>query len=184
LSGWDKGLDLEATLRKLLEYRRFIRGRVLRPRYRAALRDVNILVLALVNGLRISEAIESYYMWLESNGAESRFNVKLAKSRDRYRLCIVPGIFDKVDLAATKNLPRPRKQALNNFSRRNFGFNTHSLRYAFINYLLSRGVDVPLVSKIVGHKNLDTILAYIQSKRAQETLESIQKLLGRLDKRG
>jgi len=183
LGSWDRGLDLEATLKRLLEYRRFVRGRVLRPRYRAALRDVNILVLALTNGLRISEAIECYYMWLESNGAESRFNVKLAKSRDRYRLCIVPGIFDKVDLAATKNLPRPRKQALNNFSRRNFGFNTHSLRYAFINYLLSRGVDVPLVSKIVGHKNLDTILSYIQSKRAHETLETLQSILKRLDKK-
>jgi len=183
LGSWDKGLDFEATLKRLLEYRKFIRQRVLKHRYRAALRDVNILILALLNGLRISEAIDCYYQWLEGNGAESRFNVKLAKSKDRFRLCLIPSIFDKVDLAATKGLPRPRKQALNNFSRRNFGFNTHSLRYAFINYLLSKGVDVPLVSKIVGHKNLDTILAYIQSKRAQETLESIQKLLGRLDKK-
>jgi len=183
LGSWDRGLDLEATLKRLLEYRKFIRQRVLRPRYRAALRDVNILVLALVNGLRISEAIDCYYLWLESNGAQDSFNVKLAKSRGRFRLCLVPSIFDKVDLAATKNLPRPRKQALNNFSRRNFGFNTHSLRYAFINYLLSRGVDVPLVSKIVGHKNLDTILSYIQSKRAHETLETLQSILKRLDKK-
>jgi len=183
LGSWDKGLDLEATLRKLLEYRKFIRGRVLRPRYRSALRNVNILILALLNGLRISEAIECYYSWLESNGGQHSFNVRLAKSKGRTRLCLVPSIFDRVDLAATRGLPRPRKQALNNFSRRNFGFNTHSLRYAFINYLLSRGVDAPTVSKIVGHKNLDTILAYIQSKRAQETLESIQKLLGRLDRR-
>jgi integrase len=184
LGSWDKGLDFEATLRKLLEYRKFIRQRILKHRYRAALRDVNILILALTNGLRISEAIDCYYQWLESKGVESRFNVKLAKSKDRFRLCMIPGIFDKVDLAATKDLPKPRKQALNNFSRRNFGFNTHSLRYAFINYLLSKGVDVPLVSKIVGHKNLDTILAYIQSKRAQETLESVQSILKRLDKRG
>jgi integrase len=183
LSGWDKGLDLEATLRKLLEYRKFIRGRILRPRYRAALRDVNILILALVNGLRISEAIDCYYQWLESNGAQDSFNVKLAKSKGRFRLCLVPSIFDKVDLAATKNLPKPRKQALNNFSRRNFNFNTHSLRYAFINYLLSRGVDAPTVSKIVGHKNLDTILSYIQSKRAHETLEALQSILKRLDKK-
>jgi integrase len=183
MGSWDKGLDFEATLRKLLEYRKFIRGRILKHRYRASLRDVNILILALVNGLRISEAIECYYMWLESNGAESRFNVKLAKSKDRYRLCLVPEIFDKVDLAATKNLPRPRKQALNNFSRRNFGFNTHSLRYAFINYLLARGVDAPTVSRIVGHKNLDTILSYIQSKRAHETLEALQAILKRLDRR-
>jgi len=183
LSGWDKGLDLEATLRKLLEYRKFIRGRVLKHRYRAALRDVNILILALLNGLRISEAIDCYYQWLESNGAQDSFNVKLAKSKGRFRLCLVPSIFDKVDLAATKNLPKPRKQALNNFSRRNFNFNTHSLRYAFINYLLSRGVDAPTVSKIVGHKNLDTILAYIQSKRAHETLEALQSILKKLDKR-
>lgn len=183
MSGWDKGLDLEATLRKLLEYRKFIRGRVLKHRYRAALRDVNILILALLNGLRISEAIDCYYQWLESNGAQDSFNVKLAKSKGRFRLCLVPSIFDKVDLAATKNLPKPRKQALNNFSRRNFNFNTHSLRYAFINYLLSRGVDAPTVSKIVGHKNLDTILAYIQSKRAHETLEALQSILKKLDKR-
>jgi integrase len=183
LGSWDKGLDFEATLRKLLEYRKFVRGRVLKHRYRAALRDVNILILALLNGLRISEAIECYYSWLESNGALHSFNVRLAKSRGRVRLCLVPSILDRVDLAATKGLPKPRKQALNNFARRNFNFNTHSLRYAFINYLLSKGVDVPTVSRIVGHKSLDTILSYIQSRRAQETLEAIQKLLGRLDKK-
>ena len=183
MGGWDKGLDFEATLKRLLEYRKFIRQRVLRPRYRSALRDVNILILALLNGLRISEAIDCYYQWLESGGAESRFNVRLAKSKDRYRLCLVPSIFDKVDLVATKGLPRPTKQALNNFSRRNFNFNTHSLRYAFINYLLSRGVDAPTVSRIVGHKSLDTILAYIQSKRAHETLEALQSILKRLDRK-
>ncbi len=183
MGSWDKGLDFEATLRRLLEYRRFIRQRVLKHRYRAALRDVNILILALLNGLRISEAIECYYQWLESNGAGSRFNVRLAKSKGRTRLCLVPEIFDKVDLAATRSLPRPRKQALNNFARRNFNFNTHSLRYAFINYLLSKGVDVPTVSRIVGHKSLDTILTYIQSRRAQETLEALQAVLKKLDRR-
>jgi integrase len=183
MGSWDRGLDFESTLRRLLEYRRFIRGRVLKHRYRASLRDVNILILALVNGLRISEAIECYYMWLEGNGVQDRFNVRLAKSKDRFRLCLTPNIFDKVDLAATKNLPKPRKQALNNFSRRNFNFNTHSLRYAFINYLLARGVDAPTISRIVGHKNLDTILSYIQSRRAHETLESIQYILKRIDRR-
>jgi site-specific recombinase XerD len=177
MGGWDRGLQFEPTLRRLLEFRRFVRQRIVRPRYRATLRNVNILLLALLNGLRISEAIECYYKWLESG--ERKVVVKIAKSKDRYRLCLVPELFDKVDLAATRGLPRPLKQTLNSFARRNFGFNTHSLRYAFINYLLSRGVDVPTVSRIVGHRSLNTILSYIQSRRAEETLESIQELLRR-----
>jgi site-specific recombinase XerD len=174
---WDKGLEFEPTLRKLLEFRKFVRSRIVRPRYRAALRNVNILILALLNGLRISEAIECYYRWLESQ--ERKIVVKIAKSKDRYRLCLVPEAFDKVDWAATRGLPKPLKQTLNSFARRHFNFNTHSLRYAFINYLLSRGVDVPTVSRIVGHRSLNTILSYIQSRRAEETLESIQELLRR-----
>ena len=175
---WDKGLDFESTLKRLLEFRRFIRGRIIRPRYRATLRNVNILILALTNGLRISEAIECYYKWLETQ--ESKIVVRVAKSKDRYRLCVIPEVFDKVDWAATRGLKKPLKQTLNSFARRNFGFNTHSLRYAFINYLLSRGVDVPTVSRIVGHRSLNTILSYIQSRRAEETLESIQHLLRKL----
>jgi Phage integrase family. len=52
-------------------------------------------------------------------------------------------------------------------------FNTHSLRYAFITYLLRRGVDATIIAKITKHSRLDYILTYTQEKIAEEVLRKI-----------
>jgi len=41
------------------------------------------------------------------------------------------------------------------YCRRAYGFNTHSLRYAFVSYLLKRGVSPSIAAKITGHRSLD-----------------------------
>jgi len=167
---WDRGLDFKQTLKKLLEYKRWIRSS---PKMtglrRISLRNINILLLALLNGLRISEAIECYYRWLE-NPQQDVFNVRVAKSRrEKYRLCVVKGL-DSVDYKLTRQLEKPRPNTLQSWSLIRFGFNTHSLRYAYINHMLSQGYDPATISLIVGHSKLDTLMEYIQQKRAQEAL--------------
>jgi integrase len=167
---WDKGLDFKETLSKLLAYKKWVRSS---PRMtglrRISLRNINILLLALLNGLRISEAIECYYKWLEDPTQEI-ITVRVAKSRkDRFRLCIAKGL-DSIDHKFTRHLERPKPNNLQSWSLIKFGFNTHSLRYAYINHMLSQGYDPATISIIVGHSKLDTLLEYIQHKRAQEAL--------------
>jgi integrase len=167
---WDKGLDFKETLTKLLAYKQWVRSS---PRMtklkRISLRNVNILLLALLNGLRISEAIECYYKWLEDPTQEI-ISVRVAKSKkEKYRLCITEGL-DSVDHKLTRQLERPKPSTLQAWSIIRFGFNTHSLRYAFINYMLQQGYDPATVSKIIAHSRLDTLLSYIQERRAREAL--------------
>jgi len=167
---WDRGLDFKETLARLLEYKKWVRSspRLTRLR-RISLRNVNILLLALLNGLRISEAIECYYKWLEDPTQEI-ITVRVAKSRkDKFRLCIAKGL-DSVDYKLTKHLEKPKPNTLQSWAIVKFGFNTHSLRYAYINHMLQQGYDPATVSLIVGHSKLDTLLEYIQQRRAKEAL--------------
>jgi integrase len=178
---WDKGLDFKETLAKLLAFKKWVRGapRITALR-RISLRNVNILILALLNGLRISEAIECYYKWLE-NPQQEMFNVRVAKSRkEKYRLCIAKGL-DSIDHKYTKNLERPKPNTLQSWTLIKFGFNTHSLRYAYINHMLQQGYDPATVSLIIGHSKLDTLLEYIQQRRAREAmLKEVEKALREL----
>jgi site-specific recombinase XerD len=168
--GWDKGLDFKETLKKLLAFKKWVRSSPeMTETRRVQLRNVNILLLALLNGLRISEAIECYYKWLE-NPSVREITVRVAKSkREKYRMCIAEGL-DSTDHRLTKDLERPRPGALQSWCLERFGFNTHSLRYAFINHMLQQGYDPATVSRIIAHSKLETILSYIQEKRAREAL--------------
>jgi len=166
---WDKGLDFKQTLSKLLEFKRWVRGfPVHTGNRRIALRNVNILLLALLNGLRISEAIECYYKWLE-NPSVKEIIVKVAKARNKSRICVVEGL-DSIDYKLTRHLDKPTPNNLQAWTIIHFKFNTHSLRYAYINHMLSLGYDVATVSKIIAHSKLETLLHYIQEKRAKEAL--------------
>ena len=167
---WDRGLDFKETLAKLLAYKRWVRGAPkLTGLRRISLRNINILLLALLNGLRISEAIECYYRWLD-DPAQEIITVRVAKSRrEKYRLCIAKGL-DSIDHKYTKHLEKPKPNTLQSWIIQKFGFNTHSLRYAYINHMLSQGYDPATISLIVGHSKLDTLLEYIQQRRAKEAL--------------
>jgi len=173
---WDMGVDFKEALMKLLQARSYLRAHPTETNKRL-LRSVNILITQLTNGLRVSEALDCYYKFLET--LEREIEVKLAKSKDKYRICMIPPFFDKLDVLLTKDVKRPHPTVLTHIARRYFGFNTHSLRYAFINYMLQQDIDVATVSKIVGHRKLDTILTYVQERRARRTLEEHLKKLFR-----
>jgi len=66
------------------------------------------------------------------------------------------------------------KAAIGMYCRKTFGFNSHSLRYAYITYLLSKGVNPSLVAKITGHRNLSYILHYTELKTAEDILLSVK----------
>jgi site-specific recombinase XerD len=47
------------------------------------------------------------------------------------------------------------------------------LRYAFVTYLLRRGVS-PSITKVVGHRSLDHILHYTEVRLAEEVLAGLR----------
>ncbi len=167
---WDKGLDFKETLKKLLSFKKWLRSSPeMTKTRRVQLRNVNILLLALLNGLRISEAVECYYKWLEDPSMKE-ITVRVAKSkREKYRLCVTIGL-DAVDHRLTKDLEKPKPNTLQTWCIERFGFNTHSLRYAFINHMLQQGYDLATVSRIIAHSKLETIMGYMQEKRVKEAL--------------
>jgi len=65
------------------------------------------------------------------------------------------------------------KDAVISYCRRTYGFNSHSLRYAFITYMLSKGVNPSIVAKVTGHRSLEHILRYTETKTAEGLLREL-----------
>jgi integrase len=52
----------------------------------------------------------------------------------------------------------------------------HSLRYAFITYMLRRGMSSSIIAAVTGHKNLNMILKYTERKEAEKLLEELERM--------
>ncbi len=59
-----------------------------------------------------------------------------------------------------------------NYMLRNFQCNTHSLRYAYINYMLyDKKQQMAIVAKFVGHSNLNQLMRYTQNKEVDKMFD-------------
>jgi integrase len=139
-----------------------------------------VLLVQLRNGSRIGEAIEAVRQFCETKATAVRVRIEKHKEGDT-RLMVLPeelrGKEGKEYLAqACLRLAKVKnpKSAVKVYCKATYGFNTHSLRYAYITYLLSKGVNPSLVAKITGHKNLSYILHYTQLKTAEDILLSVK----------
>ncbi len=160
--GWDKGADYERMRARLLY--RLSKERGVGRCYAA------ILLLQLRNGCRVSEAVRAFQAWLRTG--ERELTVPLAKAKNRTRLVVVPQELqlpeECVHLADVPEKLLVKRAKM--YAIRKLGVNTHSLRYAYITMLLREGVNPAIVSKIVGHARLDTLLSYVQRAKAEEIL--------------
>jgi len=168
MSKWDKGLDYESTYTRLLRKINSVRSSKTRC----------YLVIALIqlrNGSRISEAIRSFKEWVRSSKTEIYVRVS-KKKRVEDRLMIIPSEVEQYRLTCVELLDisdkaiRERVRATLYYY---FKTNTHSLRYAFITYLLRSGVNPALVSKLIRHSRLDTLMHYIQVKESDRVLREM-----------
>lgn len=135
-----------------------------------------ILLMQLRNGLRISEAVKAFKKYLYTSN--NVIYVKVSKKkREEERMVVTPSEFDYNSLEVCKELVSEDddviKERVRNWFRINFKLNTHSLRYAFITYLLRQGVNPALIAKITKHSRLDYILVYTQTKAAEEVLKNM-----------
>ncbi|MGC9106821.1 MAG: hypothetical protein ACP5IE_01335, partial [Infirmifilum sp.] len=144
---WDRGLDYEFTYNKLL--------RVMRKSGKPGC-YAQILLIQLRNGARIGEAVEAWKEFYRTGKSELQVRVE-KKKKNETRLIIVPSeverreeCFEFVEVPS-----RALKKRVIQYALDRLGFNTHSLRYAFITYLLRQGVNPSIVAKITKHSNLN-----------------------------
>ena len=166
MTGWDKGVDYEAMMRRLeRDLRRDQDSR--RRCYRA------IAIVQLRNGLRAIEAVRAFKHFQRTRQVE--FDVPVAKKKRREeRLVVIPPILYNIRCMDFLEVPDEKlKERYRQFLLYHYRLNTHSLRYAFITFLLRNGVSPSIVAKITRHSKLDYILRYTQEKEAEKTLKSL-----------
>ena len=169
VKAWDRGADYELMYRKLLRLARSETER------KASRRNAAILLVQLRNGSRISEAIRAFKEFVRTGKRE--IEVKISKKkREELRLMIIPEELAEFRLEFEDVLDIPDEKlnrSLRVWSRDRLRVNTHSLRYAYITFLLKQGVNPSIVAKIVGHSKLDFVLRYTQQKTAIDVLKNM-----------
>jgi len=139
-----------------------------------------VLLVQLRNGARIGEAVEATRAFCSTKDYTVRVRVEKHKGNDTRLIVLPEELRDRqgreylaqacIKLSKVKDAVN----AVKLYCKRTFGFNTHSLRYAYITYMLSKGVNPSLVAKITGHKNLSHILHYTELKTAEDLLLKVR----------
>lgn len=192
--GFDRGINYNEIKDKLVsqikqEYELFLKSKK-----RITLRKIIYLIVAMIqlrNASRVSEAVRAFYYFIKHGIDDLAKNIKISKSDaikvnkkgkkckspTRYRDMIFPKwipkeIFDiiqkKKETQRMFNCIRFKKRILD-YLLNNFNCNTHSLRYACINYLLyDKGRPINDVSTFCGHANCQQIVNYTQRHRVNE----------------
>jgi len=134
-----------------------------------------IALIQLRNGSRISEAIRAFKDWVKTSKTELYVPVSKKKKLEE-RLMIIPSEITNYRLYCVDLLDVNDKVLRNRVLATlyyYFKINTHSLRYAFITYLLRNNVNPAIVSKIIKHSKLDTLLHYVQVKESEKILREL-----------
>jgi len=167
MRSWDKGVDYIATYELILR-------NIKRLQYPSRCYLV-IALIQLRNGSRISEAVRAFKRWLLTGNQEIYVEVS-KKKHPEARLMIIPRDImeyrnECLELSALEDkvLRERVRWALYYYLK----LNTHSLRYSYITFLLKEGVNPALVSKLIRHSRIDTLLRYIQLKESDRVLREI-----------
>lgn len=154
-----------------------------------------VAMTQLINGSRISEACEGFKKFLETKNFKSKIIVKIAKSESikykkdthekfktkaRFRHLIFPLKWfiiddsqkDDIDFYINNIKVDVLKKRVLDYLLKHHECNTHSLRYAYINYMLYTENKPPsLIAKAVGHSNMNQLVTYTQKKESDKLLE-------------
>lgn len=163
---------------------------------------LTIAMIQLRNGSRISEAVEAFKKFYEKDDFLTYQIVKIAKSESikykpdgtkfitkaRYRkmmfpykwispICKCDKDHDYYELyksfrVFSKRDSKKLKKGVLDFLLNNFYCNTHSLRYAFINYCIYElKRPLPDIAKFVGHSDVTQLTRYTQLKNTDKIFE-------------
>jgi integrase len=151
-----------------------------------------IAATQLKNGSRISEAVRAFYAFVDKDNFTKREIVKISKSdcikykdgkahklKARFREMVFPNWIsvETFNVTTFRNIlggidKKAMQKRVLDYLRNHFKWNTHSLRYATINYLINdQKIPVNNVSKFVGHSSMKTIMTYTQNKEVSKILD-------------
>jgi len=179
--GWDNGLNFEYVKKRLIED---LKTERLKRNYAGAIGVAfkkgnriaynSILLIQLLNGSRIGEAVEAAFAFLDNGLREQKVKVEKHKT-EVYRLIIIPDAIKRSDLSSIEGSDAEKvKNAVKAYAIRHFRFNTHSLRYAFITHLaIEQKQPVNLVARITEHSNINMLTRYIEQTQADDVLRKI-----------
>ncbi|WP_367884948.1 tyrosine-type recombinase/integrase [Thermococcus sp. JCM 11816] len=175
LFGWDKNLRYKEWVKKFERDIKELRNQT-GANADKRLAYTIVLYLQLTNGCRIGEAVEAVKKLVSEFPDDRRVRVKVEKRKDgAERLIVIPKTIRKEDIRRVawvfQNDTETIKNRLKSWTKKRYGINTHSLRYAFISELARRGVSAQLIAKITMHSKLDYVLYYTQKVQAEELLE-------------
>lgn len=193
-SGFDRGLDYEDTKNLLMKKYEEIEfksqsAEITDKRRLIYIRQLIYLLIAMTqlrNACRISESVRAFIKYKNDNEFTNKVIVKISKSdaskknkdgkmfkpKARFRNIVFQdwvAIDQDRILKVLKTMPmnRCRQRTLDFLLK--FGWNTHSLRYARINYLLNtKKMDPTTVSKYIGHSSINTLIIYCQKKNVDK----------------
>lgn len=165
---WDYGVDFLEAKKVLAAAYKQLYDMNLMP-YEAY---VAILLIQLINGSRIKEAIRAFKTFVETGQREFQLQ---AEKQGNLRFFIIPDVIKpKVTYRSVLTInDKLLEDRIRKFTSRYLKTNTHSLRYALISYLAKNAVDPAIIAKITGHKKLDRIITYTQTKDAIELLRRL-----------
>ena len=133
---------------------------------------VAILLIQLVNGARIKEAIRAFKTFVESGQREFQLQ---AEKHGNTRFFVIPDVVrNRLAYKSILTIADDKLESrIRMFALKYLKTNTHSLRYALISYLAKNAVDPAIIAKVTGHKKLDRIVQYTQTKDAVEILRKL-----------
>lgn len=152
---------------------------------------ITIACIQLINGSRILEAVKAFRLFIKTREFSKRVTIKLAKSettkykkgkkyvtKARFREMKFPQKWITLEYPKdmkfyTKSIENPKmKKRVLDYLLKYQDCNTHSLRYAFINYMLYvKKWEMGLIGKFIGHSNLNQLIRYTQTKNSNKIFD-------------
>lgn len=173
--GWDRRVDfIEIRDRFLSDLKELSRGKLTYRRLKEICYTV-ILLVQLLNGCRISEAIEGVKKAVYQNRSE--VYVRVRRQKDNMRLIVIPSFIDR-DLMKLVQIIIPfiNRDSVRAYCKYRYGLNTHSLRCAFISYLVRKGYSIQEIADITQHKNLKYIMKYAPREAGKDILRKLSAI--------
>ena len=134
----------------------------------------SIALIQLVNGTRAGEAVEALKKF--ANEGKQTFTIIAEKTKLERQIRIPDTIMKFKVLYSVYNdlIQKTTKYAYVTYLKRTYGWNSHSLRYAFIKHLIEKGYSAEQIAIITAHKRINTTLDYARKVNADKILEQIQ----------
>lgn len=172
---WEKKLEDEIRALKIEKEFYALKG-LERTRTSLHLAYNAILLAQLVNGSRISEAVQAIIQFAADKKREQRVDARKRRAHKKARIFIVPktvkaGFFDVLKGRTEKQITNGVMQFALNHHR----INTHSLRYAFVSYQNRKGTPATVTAGIMRHSNVSMIEHNSRDQEADDLFREMLK---------